>query len=117
MQLKSCSQSLPLLSSSALCPRNEQREEAQREEEKFLQGVLSQPVVPCAALQQARKKQEEKTKLKNAAVEMKSAGSLVSLSLSLPSPSSVAVSCRLSGDYPAKESVWRKAERRSEAER
>lgn len=82
LSLKSCSRSLPLLSSSALCPRNEQREEAQREEDKFLQGALSRPVVPCAALQQHRES-TAKDKLKNAAVEWRVQA--LRLSLSLPS--------------------------------
>ncbi len=118
LSLKSCSWSLPLLSSSALRPRNEQREEVQREEDKFLQGALSRPVVPCAALHQCWES-TGKDKLKNAAVEWRVQALRLSLCLSLcPSLlSSVAVPGRVSGDYPAKETVRRKAERRSEAQR
>ncbi|CAB1413082.1 unnamed protein product [Pleuronectes platessa] len=42
--LNSCSQSLPLLSSSAPCPRNEQRDEPYREENEDLQGAFSPSV-------------------------------------------------------------------------
>lgn len=76
--------SCPTVSPSLFSPLHSvpemNRGKKHRGEDKFLQGALSQPVVPSTALQQCRRAQPGKDKLKNAAVPMRSLPSPVSLS-------------------------------------
>lgn len=53
------SRSLPPLSSSALCPRNEQRQSAPRGEDGFLQGAPSPSALRCAPAAPGRERRTE----------------------------------------------------------